>query len=108
MSATPVKSLEQFHEVISGSTPTLVAFWMVWNEPWRKMTPSFESISKEAEYSGINFRTVNLDEGQDIVEEAGIKVIPTFMLYKDGVQIDGVNGALPDHVKKLAQQANEL
>lgn len=108
MSVAPIKSLEQFREAVSDSTPTLVAFWMVWNEPWRTMTPSFESMSNEAENSGIAFRTVDLGDHQDVAEEAGIKVIPTFMLYKDGAQIDGVNGALPDHVKKLCQQANEL
>lgn len=108
MSATPITSLDQFHEVVSGSQPTLVAFWMVWNEPWRKMDPSFESMSKDAENSAVAFYTVDIGERQDIVEEAGIKVIPTFMLYKHGVQIDGVNGALPDHVKKLVQQGKDL
>ncbi|WP_433403820.1 thioredoxin family protein [Streptomyces sp. CA-146814] len=108
MSATPITSVEQFHEVISGSQPALVAFWMVWNEPWRKMNPSFETMSKDAENSAVAFHTVEIGDHQDITEEAGITVIPTFMLYKDGVQIDGFQGAMPDNVKKLIQQGKEL
>jgi hypothetical protein len=37
------------------------------------------------------------DEGflQEVAEEVGIRAMPTFMAFKDGAQIDSLQGAFP-------------
>ncbi|MBH0243144.1 hypothetical protein I3W98_10375 [Streptomyces cavourensis] len=108
MAVTAITSLDHFREVSEGSTPALIGFWAAWNEPWRRMDPSFESVSNEEGSAKVAFCTVNLDDHQDIAQEAGTQVIPTLLLHKDGTRTDGVNGAHPDHLKRLVEEGSSL
>ena len=60
------------------------------------ISPKFESFSST--YPSLKFVQVDVDEIPDVAEEAGIKAMPTFQVYKDGVVVDEVVGADP---KKL-------
>lgn len=42
----------------------------------------------ESEYPGIKFYLVDAEEAEDMVEELGIRNVPTLIRYKDGVETD--------------------
>jgi thioredoxin 1 len=57
------------------------------------MSPIVEDLNEEFE-NKINIGKVNVDDNPEISEKFGISSIPTFILLKEGKEIDRMNGAL--------------
>ncbi|MEU9602748.1 thioredoxin [Streptomyces sp. NPDC048109] len=108
MAVTPITSYSQFQKIISGSKPAVIDFWATWCGPCRQISPVLENISKEPENAGIDFYKVDVDDHQDISQEVGIKAMPTFVLFQDGVKKGDLIGANPEGLKKLVQKGNTL
>ena len=83
---------DNFDQVISSETPTLVDFWAEWCGPCKSMHPVFESLSKK--YPDIQFARVNVDNNQNIAMRYGVQSIPTFLMFKAGMQVDQMMGAV--------------
>lgn len=56
------------------------------------MHPVFERMAKKYRY--IKFARVNVDQNQDISMKFGVQAIPTFIMFKDGKQVDRMMGAV--------------
>ncbi|MGA4980315.1 thioredoxin [Streptomyces cinereoruber] len=108
MPVTPITSVVQFHKIINGSKPVVIDFWATWCGPCRQISPVLEGIANEPDNSGIDFYKVDVDTQNDIAQEAGIKAMPTFMLFKDGNKVGDLVGANPAGLKQLVQQGNAL
>lgn len=83
---------ENFDKVISSENPTLVDFWAEWCGPCKSMHPVFESLSKK--YPSIQFARVNVDSNQNIAMRYNVQSIPTFLMFKAGMQVDQMMGAV--------------
>ncbi|MDX1595926.1 MAG: thioredoxin [Nitrosopumilaceae archaeon] len=83
---------ENFDQIVSSDTPTLVDFWAEWCGPCKSMHPVFESLSKK--YPKIQFARVNVDNNQNIAMRYGVQSIPTFIMFKGGMQVDQMMGAV--------------
>ncbi len=61
------------------------------------MTNWLELISKiAADYAGqLKVLKVNVDENPDVSSHYGIRSIPTLMIFKGGLRVDMVVGAVP-------------
>ena len=70
----------------------LVDFWAEWCGPCKMMHPVFERMAKK--YRHIKFTRVNVDQNQDISMKYGVQAIPTFILFKDGKQVERMTGAV--------------
>lgn len=70
----------------------LVDFWAEWCGPCKMMHPIFERMAKK--YRHIKFARVNVDQSQDISMKFGVQAIPTFIMFKDGKQVDKMMGAV--------------
>ena len=70
----------------------LVDFWAEWCGPCKMMHPVFERMAKK--YRHIRFARVNVDQKQDISMKFGVQAIPTFIMFKDGKQVDRMMGAV--------------
>lgn len=46
-------------------------------------------------YPSARFFKVDVDEIPDVAQEAGIRAMPTFLLFKDGEKVGEVVGANP-------------
>lgn len=95
-----------FEKTISSQTPTLVDFWAEWCGPCRTMHPVFTRLSKK--FKKIRFARLNIDQNQDIVTKLGIQAIPIFIMFKTGMPVDKVVGAVGEPgINLLAQKYSQ-
>ena len=95
-----------FKEVISENKGTVVIdFWAEWCGPCRQIGPFVDELA--AQYEGqVTIGKYNVDEGDEISGEYGIRNIPTLLFFKDGQLVDKHVGSankaqLEEKVKKL-------
>ena len=81
------------------ATPGLalfVDFTAVWCGPCQRIAPDWARLA--AAQPGSLFVKVDVDELEDVMQEAGVVAMPTFQVYKDGKLADSLTGA---NVEKL-------
>ena len=81
-------------EVEEARVPVLVDFWASWCGPCKMMGPVVEQISEEL---GPNARVckINIDEQPELAERYNVMSIPTFIMFKDGKEVERMIGAMP-------------
>ena len=84
-----------FDYILQSSTvPVIVDFWASWCGPCRMMAPNFAEASRNL-VPKVQFVKVNTEENPQISARYGIRSIPTMIVFKNGVEVDRVSGALP-------------
>ena len=73
--------------------PVLVDYWAPWCGPCRAMAPQFEKAAGDLRES-VRFAKVNTDQAQGIAARAGIRAIPTMVLYRAGKELGRTSGAM--------------
>lgn len=69
-------------EASSGKTPYVVDFSATWCGPCQQLKPYFRQM--EEAYAGqAYFRTVDIDENQQLAREHGIEGVPTVIIFSD-------------------------
>ena len=81
-------------EVIDSEIPVLVDLWAAWCMPCKMVAPAVQAIAEE--YDGkLKVGKVDVDSNQGIAAKYGIHSIPTLLLFKGGVEVDRMIGAVP-------------
>lgn len=71
-----------------------VRFWAQWFGPCRVMAPIFNTIADDMQ-GKAQFGEVDLDKSPDLAARYGVQSIPTVLLFKEGMVIDRLIGAVP-------------
>jgi thioredoxin 1 len=57
------------------------------------------------EYPSVYFIKLDVDEVSDVAQELGIRAMPTFLIFKNGVKVGEVVGANPPALKAAIENA---
>jgi thioredoxin 1 len=80
-------------EVLESERPVLVDFTAAWCPPCRVMKPVLSELA--AERDDLRIVQLDVDEHQRTAAEYGVLSMPTFILFRDGHEVQRLVGARP-------------
>ena len=78
-------------------------FWAVWCGPCKLFQKTVDIVKQE--FSDIKFYGVDVEANSALSQKYSVKSIPLFILIKDGVVVERIEGAVP--VKPLRSLLNK-
>jgi thioredoxin 1 len=71
----------------------VIDFWATWCGPCKLMNPIIDEVEKEN--PDLTITRIDIDSNKDMVEQYNIQSVPTYIILKDGKEIDRIIGAKP-------------
>lgn len=86
-----------YDELISGSAVVLVEFYATWCPHCKKMMPVVEQV-KELLDGRCPVYQLDIDQNQQVADEAGASSVPTFIIYQNGRDVWRHSGEIDGEV----------
>ena len=85
---------ETFETALAEGKLMMVDFWAEWGGPCQMLGPVIESLADRYEGRAVVGK-INTDEEQALAMSFQITGIPTVIFFKDGKEIDRLEGVMP-------------
>ena len=69
----------------------ILDFWAEWCGPCKFMEPIIDELEKELK-GKVTIEKINVDENQELTAQHGVMSIPTYIIEKDGKEIERIIG----------------
>ena len=87
----------------SGGKPLVIQFAAAWCPPCQRIGPVFKG--KEGEYKQISMKRIDVDNNSEAALAADIECMPTFKVYKNGAEVEKIEGASEQSLVELLGRA---
>ena len=94
-------SMDEFNacHTEAGDKLVIIDFTATWCPPCQRIGPIF--IAMAPEFPDVVFKKVDVDAAAPIAQHVGIACMPTFKVYKNGVEVGKLEGASEQGIKDL-------
>jgi thioredoxin 1 len=82
----------------------LVDCTATWCGPCQKIAPKIHTLSEDKDYEDVSFYIYDIDDDDELSEEY-VRVVPTFLLFKDGEMFKKIEGA---DYKRIVKSLKEM
>lgn len=100
-------NFEQTVIAASHTAPVLVDFWAEWCQPCKQMLPTLLKLVEEFA-GGFILGKLNIDEQSGLAAEAGVRSVPTVLVFRKGMVVDQFLGVQPERVIREIVERNQL
>ncbi|KAK7193300.1 thioredoxin [Paraphaeosphaeria sporulosa] len=98
---TEISAQFEFQTLLNDHTYLVADFFATWCPPCKAIAPLYEQLSKANSAPGkITFTKINIDEVPELAAQFQISAIPTFLIFKNGKQIEEIRSANAPALKK--------
>ncbi|KAL2630263.1 hypothetical protein R1flu_014949 [Riccia fluitans] len=99
-----VESKAELDAAVAQGGPAFAHFWASWCEPSKHMDEVFAQLAVDTPYA--QFFRVEAEEQPEIADFYGVTTVPFFLFFKDGVEVDRMEGAnAPELANKVSKHA---
>ena len=97
-----VRDADHFRDLVASENLTVFMFTAVWCGPCKDIAEPLERLATHY-HPTVTFAKVDADDHEDILLKCQVKVLPTFMMVREGVQVGFSVGADMDDLKMELQ-----
>eukprot|EP00980_Cylindrotheca_fusiformis_P010346 scaffold2299_cov131-Cylindrotheca_fusiformis.AAC.33 len=99
-----LKSDEEFEELLKDESLRVVCkFTSSWCQPCKKIQPFFEHLSTQYK-EGVEFRTIDVDEFDDIATKYKVAMMPTFLVLEGGRIVGTYSGSNTNELQSFLEE----
>ncbi|EQL03696.1 Thioredoxin [Ophiocordyceps sinensis CO18] len=101
-----VAPVDEFESTVKSKAKVIVDGFATWCGPCKAIAPMMEKLSEEPQFKEqVHFVKFDVDELPQVTQLLGVRAMPTFVLFRDGVKEGELVGADP---KALATAVAKL
>ncbi|MCM1517699.1 MAG: thioredoxin family protein [Pseudoflavonifractor sp.] len=95
-----------YTQLINSRPVVLVEFYATWCPHCRRMMPVVDDVRALVEGQAL-IAQLDIDQNNEVADEAGVKSVPTFIVYRDGRETWRSSGEIDGNVlyQKIEQAA---
>jgi thioredoxin 1 len=97
-----VTTMAELKQIAASSRLTVVDAFATWCGPCKAIAPVVEELSRK--FTTTNFVKVDVDEAQECAQALQVTAMPTFVFFKNGLEIERMKGADPAALERFVQQ----